>query len=626
MLKLSIDNREVQVPAGATILDAAEKLGIEIPTLCYLKGREPATSCLVCLVKIGQGERLVPACATRAAAGMEVASETDEVRQARRTALELLLSDHLGDCLAPCWFACPAEMDIPTMLRQIAAGDLRGAIATVKARIALPAVLGRICPAPCEKACRRAALDAAVSICQLKQCVADVDLASAVPYRPACAAATGRRVAIVGGGPTGLAAAYYLAQHGHAVTIFDEQDRLGGRLLRETSPEVLPREVLAAEIAQITSLGIEVRTGCRVQSLPTPSGRGAHDHASHGARPGGEGAAGEAPGRAGGRQPPDSPSPSSGEGSEVRLTIAPAELRQTFDAVLLATGAGSAAQAADWGLPAGPLGLTVNRQTFVAAEPGLFAAGNAIRGKGMVVRSVADGQEASQSIHQYLSGQAVVGPPQPFSTRIGRMERPELEVLAAPAGKSPREELPLGVGWDKVAQAAGGTTQTAEPQGGGVDTAPATKVPPPPFARPTLQAARCLHCDCRGLVSCKLRRYAALYGADPRRYKAPRRPFQQDAQHAQVIYEPGKCIDCGLCVQIAAASGEKLGLTYIGRGFDVRIGVPLGHSLAEALTKVAAQCVAACPTAALAWKDASSAEISRKGAKPQSREGEEEKN
>ena len=576
MPKLTIDNREVEVPAGATILDAAEKLGIDIPTLCYLKGREPATSCLVCLVKIGQGERLVPACATRAAAGMEVASETDEVRQARRSALELLLSDHLGDCLAPCWFACPAEMDIPLMLRQIAAGDLPGAIATVKARIALPAVLGRICPAPCEKACRRAALDAAVSICQLKRCVADVDLASPAPYRPACQPATGRRVAIVGGGPTGLAAAYYLAQHGHGVTIFEESDRLGGRLVRETSPDVLPREVLEAEIAQIARLGIEVRTGCRV-----------------------------------GRD------------------VAPAELRRTFDAVLVATGAGSAAQAADWGLPAGPLGLTVNRQTFAADAAGLFAAGNAIRGKGMVVRSVADGREASQSIHQFLSGQAA--PQQPFSTRIGRMEQPELELLAGLAGKAPRGEIPLDAGWDEVAQAAGGTTQAAGPHGCGADRAPATEVPPPArFARPTLQvaaeqAARCLHCDCRGLASCKLRRYAALYAADPRRYKTQRRRFQQDAQHAEVIYEPGKCIDCGLCVQIAAASGEKLGLAYIGRGFDVRIGVPLGHSLAEALTKVAAQCVAACPTAALAWKDAPSGEISRKGAKPPGLGGEDEK-
>ena len=116
------------------------------------------------------------------------------------------------------------------------------------------------------------------------------------------------------------------------------------------------------------------------------------------------------------------------------------------------------------------------------------------------------------------------------------------------------------------------------------------------------QAARCLHCDCRGVISCKLRKYAAQYKAHPRRFKGERRTFQQDAQHAEVIFEPGKCIDCGLCIQIAAAAGEPLGLTFVGRGFDVRVAVPLDRPLSEALTKVAAECVAACPTAALAWK------------------------
>jgi NADH dehydrogenase/NADH:ubiquinone oxidoreductase subunit G len=116
------------------------------------------------------------------------------------------------------------------------------------------------------------------------------------------------------------------------------------------------------------------------------------------------------------------------------------------------------------------------------------------------------------------------------------------------------------------------------------------------------QAARCLHCDCRGLSACKLRRYAAQYGADPHRYHGPRRLFRQIAQQSAVIYEPGKCIDCGLCIQIAQRAGEPLGLSFVGRGFDVRVGVPFNRSLEEALGKVAAQCVAACPTAALAFK------------------------
>jgi len=118
-----------------------------------------------------------------------------------------------------------------------------------------------------------------------------------------------------------------------------------------------------------------------------------------------------------------------------------------------------------------------------------------------------------------------------------------------------------------------------------------------------VQASRCMHCDCRALHSCKLRKYADLYGADTRRYKGQRREFEQDANHTDVIYEPGKCIDCGLCIQIAAAAGESLGLTFIGRGFDVRVAVPLDRHLDEALRQVAAKCAGACPTGALVMKD-----------------------
>ncbi len=207
MPKLLIDNREVEVDNGATILDAAGKLGIEIPTMCFLKDYKPSTSCMVCVVKIEGLAALVPACGTVVKDGMRVESNSEEVLQARRAALELLLSDHLGDCLGPCQVICPARMNIPLMIRQIAAGKFQDAIATVKKDIALPAVLGRICPKPCEKGCRRAVFDEAVSICLLKRYVADLDLQSANPYLPPCKPTENTRVAIVGAGPAGLAAA-----------------------------------------------------------------------------------------------------------------------------------------------------------------------------------------------------------------------------------------------------------------------------------------------------------------------------------------------------------------------------------------------------------------------------------
>lgn len=519
MPKLTIDQREIEVPPGTTVLGAARMLGIEIPKLCYLEGCDASTSCLVCVVKINGNARLVPACATVVQEGMTVESETDEVRAARRTALELLLSDHLGDCLAPCYFACPAEMDIPVMLRQIAAGDLRGAIATVKRDIALPAVLGRICPAPCEKACRRHGLDGAVSICQLKRFVADADLASPKPFLPPCNPASGKRVAIVGGGPSGLAAAYYLTQAGHACTIFDENESLGGRLWKETSPEQLPHEVLSAEIAQITRLGIEVRAKTKIDSA------GAF-----------------------------------------------AAFCKDYDAVLIAAGSDAKAQADTFGVAVGPKGIHVEHGMFRTDRAGVFAAGTAVRGKSMIVRSTADGKEAAVTIDQFLQGLPVTGYLRPFSTKIGRMEGEELIQFADRTSQEPRTPpANLDEGYDAESAIS--------------------------------QSARCLHCDCRGLHTCKLRKYAVMYGADTKRFKTGRRVFTQDTRHAEIIFEPGKCIDCGLCIQIAAVAGEKIGLTFVGRGFDVRVAVPLDRPLSEALQKAAADCVAACPTAALAWKE-----------------------
>mgnify|MGYP001149866306 CR=1 FL=1 len=519
MPKLTIDNREVQVPDGATVLDAAEKLGIIIPTMCFLKGYEPSTSCMVCVVKVEGKAVLLPACGTLAEEGMRIESDCEQVHQARKMALELILSDHLGDCLGPCHTICPAKMNIPLMIRQIAAGKLSDAIETVKKDIALPAVLGRICPKPCEKGCRRAAIDDAVSICLLKRYVADVDLENTKPYKPNCKPDWSKRVAIIGAGPAGLAAAYYLLQAGIGCTIFDDHKKSGGMLQYGVPEEELPRDVLDNEIAQIEKLGLTFKGNTKIND------------------------------------------PASLE-----------KLRDDFDAVFVAFGALDVEEVKKMGLKTSKNGVAIDSKTYQTNLPGVFAGGDAVRKRRLTVRAVADGKEAAVSISQYLSGKEVTGPVKPFNTRIGKIEDSEKERFAACASDAHRV--------------------TVLHKGDGFNDEQARK-----------EAARCLHCDCRKADNCKLRQYAQDYGARPTRYKSQRRLFVQQARHPQIIYESGKCIDCGLCIQIAARAGEELGLAFVGRGFDVRVAVPFDSSIADGLKKSAAECVAACPTGALAFTE-----------------------
>ena len=128
MPQLTIDGRKISAEDGSTILQAARAAGIEIPTLCHLEGYEAGASCMVCAVKLKHNGQLIPSCASRVIDGMEIESDSEDVRGARRMALELLFSDHLGDCMAPCHSICPARMDIPTMIRQIALLESKGLV------------------------------------------------------------------------------------------------------------------------------------------------------------------------------------------------------------------------------------------------------------------------------------------------------------------------------------------------------------------------------------------------------------------------------------------------------------------------------------------------------------------
>lgn len=349
MIRLNIDDRYVEVDDGATVLDAAIKLDITIPTMCFRQDCNPFTSCMICVVKECRSGKLIPACSARASEGMIISTDTEEVRTSRRTALELLLSDHIGDCEAPCHRVCPAGINIPVMLRHIIKGEFDKAAASIIRGTGSADDPCAGCKCPCERACRRSHHDAAVSI----------------------------------------------------------------RLL--------------------------VQFALKFHSHPKPD--------------------------------------------EKKLATEKTD----------------------------------------------------------------------------------------FNCNIGRLIDGEMDEFLKYASPAPRIE-------------------------------PASSEISPDEAQK--ESARCLHCDCLKQNDCLLRFYSNSYNARQRYYAGTsRKAFTQVRQHANIIYEPGKCIKCGLCVQITEREAEPLGLSFIGRGFDVKVGVPFDKTMEEALVKTAEQCVTACPTAALAFKD-----------------------
>lgn len=264
VLTITIDGKKCDAEAGEMILAVAERNGFEIPTLCNQPGLKPFASCFICVVEIDGYPRLVPSCATQVSKGMVIHTNSDRVRASRKVCVELLLSDHVGDCRGPCQVECPAGIDIPGFISLLAHANTEEAISLIKEALPFPASLGRICTRPCEQQCKRICVDDAVSICFLKRYIADEDLKRPTPYVPACGKPTGKRVAIVGAGPAGLSAAFYLKKDGHDVKVFDAHKDPGGMLRYGIPAYRLPRDILAKEIGVIEKMGVGIECDRRL--------------------------------------------------------------------------------------------------------------------------------------------------------------------------------------------------------------------------------------------------------------------------------------------------------------------------------------------------------------------------
>jgi formate dehydrogenase major subunit len=266
VISVNIDGKEIQGYAGQMILGVARENGITIPTLCHDERLKTYGACGICVVEAEGSGRLLRACSTEIAPGMIIRTDSERVQAARKMTLELLLSDHTGDCRPPCVNACPAHTDCQGYVGLIANGEYDLALRLIKDNIPLPACIGMVCPHPCETACRRQLIEEPIAIAALKLFAAERDFENGNIFIPPIKPPTGQKVAIIGSGPAGLTAAYYLTCAGHEVTVYEAMPEPGG-MLRYGIPEYrLPKRILDQEIDIIRSMGVQIIVNTRVNA------------------------------------------------------------------------------------------------------------------------------------------------------------------------------------------------------------------------------------------------------------------------------------------------------------------------------------------------------------------------
>ena len=570
---MKIDGVTYAAGPGATILTIAESNGIEIPHLCSEEEIEPYNSCMICLVETNG--TLVPACSYPADRAGDVTTANTRIHAARARALELLLTEHRGDCEAPCTRGCPAGLDIPEMIRLIESEDVAGALTLARSAVVLPGVMGRICNAPCERVCRRSGYDAPIAIRQLESFVAEAGLGTAGPT--GSAPPVGRlgvsRSSSLGAQrrPDSAAPA---GTHAGAPQRFNDGAPAG-----ERGVAAHPERAKAADVPPHVNPSAGMKTisvaiiGAGPSGLSAAAFSAAAGHRvtvfDNGELPGGALRTGVGNDRLP-EQVLDSDIESvAGLGvvfnmkCEVGKDVSIEELVSRFDTVVVT----AAIEERDSDPPRDNPGVVYANRARTGS-----------RASRQAIVAVRNGRAAARAALQSAGGAR--SKTRQFDSRYGALTQDELDhfVVTSGADTKRREESVIA--------------RTSEDAAG--------------------EVKRCLSCDCNAKQSCRLREYAAQYVSRSRSYRGVERPpFSRSVGKSGVVYEESKCIRCGLCVRITAAEGISPGFGFRGRGHTMRVRPPFGEDPGEALGKAAKRCVAACPTGALSFGVASAQEMAR---------------
>lgn len=645
-----IDGKKVECSSSDTVLKAALNNGIKIPHLCYDDRFPHYTSCFMCVVKDLKTGRFIPSCSASVYEGMEVSTNSDEVRKYRKLALELLLSEHDADCFSPCKTSCPAGIDARDYILFAKHSSSVEGFLKVREKNPLVATVGRVCPAFCEKDCSRNNVDETVAIRVIKRSLGDAVYEGLdqklLEKEKALIKKTEKtkKVAIIGGGPAGLSCAYYLCLNGHKPVIYDENPELGG-MLRYSIPEYrLPRDVLAREINSILRLGAEAKVQTKVDQKKLEELKNIYD----------------------------SVVVSVGTWSESGMGLGEEKYSNVLSALsflkdvatgkkitagkkaVVIGGGNSAVDSARILLRLGfeSVGLYYRRtREQMPAEKAEIedALQEGVRLFELVAPTELKDNRISFSIME-LSSEIDASGRRKVKETAKKVEQ-EFDLLVYAIGQKPVKELISSEGVVVCGDAKNGATTVIEAVADGrkaalglckvfeneltfysqrenktlpktlgsyekMDRNKALHREPEKRSKDLAEAElglsplttikeaeRCLNCGCGAIEDCSLRDYSIEYGADPLRFKhelstGGERLFM-DHSTRLLEHEPSKCIKCGTCVRVCKDIAGVSAVSFIGRGFNSKIAAGPVTSIDDSSCILCGMCIDSCPTGAL---------------------------